>query len=56
MSLKDAIRNWDIEVDAEAEKLIRGGMPPYDAIKQAQKNVSAQRNGGYCDRKEPYTR
>jgi hypothetical protein len=37
------IRRWDNEVDAEAAKLIRRGVPPYQAVEQAVKNISQRR-------------
>jgi hypothetical protein len=40
---KDAQRNWDIEVEAEAVELIESGTPPYDAIDQARNIVSRRR-------------
>ena len=43
MSLKDAIRSWDIEVEAKAEELIKRGVPPYEAVEQAVKIVSSDR-------------
>ena len=41
--MKDAIRSWDIEVEAKAEELIKRGVPPYEAVEQAVKIVSSDR-------------
>ena len=41
--LDDAIRSYDAEVEAEAVKLIEGGMPPFDAMEQARSNVRVRR-------------
>lgn len=38
-----AKRDWDVEVDAEAARLIRIGYPPWDAVEQAVKNISKRR-------------
>jgi hypothetical protein len=38
-----AIREWDGEVDAEVARLIRAGVPPYQAARQAVENISAKR-------------
>jgi hypothetical protein len=46
MSLRDAVRSWDVEVEAEAERLIREGTPPYDAIEKAKQIVSIRRRRG----------
>jgi len=40
---KDAMRRWDIEVEAEATELIESGTPPYEAIEQAKNIVSRRR-------------
>ena len=34
---------WEAEVEAEAAKLVRGGMPPYRAISAAKEIVSNKR-------------
>ena len=41
--LDDAIRSYDAEVEAEAVKLIEGGMPPFEAMEQARSNVRVRR-------------
>ena len=41
--LDDAIRSYDAEVEAEAVKLIEGGMPPFDAMEQARSYVRVRR-------------
>lgn len=43
IGLMDAIRDWNFEVEQEAERLIRRGVPPYDAIDQARNAVSKRR-------------
>jgi hypothetical protein len=43
MSLEGAIRTWDIEVDAKAEELIKRGVPPWVAMKEAVEIVSLER-------------
>lgn len=43
MSFEDEKRRWDIEVDAEAARLVRLGVPPYDAISQARQRVEQRR-------------
>jgi hypothetical protein len=40
---RDAIREWDLDVDLETARLIREGTPPYDAVEQAKKIVSRRR-------------
>lgn len=41
--LRDAISEWDFEVEYEAARLIEGGMPPCDAMPKAVETVSAKR-------------
>ena len=36
-------RAWNSEVDAEAARLIRAGVPPYDAVQRARDIVSESR-------------
>lgn len=36
-------RRWQIDVDAEAARLIQLGVPPWDAIIQARQRISARR-------------
>lgn len=44
MSIFDYERSkWNGEVDAEAARLVRLGVPPLDAIIQARQRVSARR-------------
>ncbi len=43
MSQKTEIRDWKAEVDSEMARLIRLGVPPYDAAIQARQRVSAKR-------------
>ena len=38
-----AIRDWNNEVEEEMQKLICRGVPPFDAVDQARKNVSNRR-------------
>jgi hypothetical protein len=45
MSLREAIRSWDMDVEAEAERLIKGGTPPYDAIERAKQIIIRRRSG-----------
>lgn len=35
--------SWDVEVDLEAARLIRQGVPPWVAVGQAVQNVSKRR-------------
>lgn len=37
------IQRWEHDVDEEAARLIRLGVPPYDAIIQARQRIAAQR-------------
>ena len=41
--LMEAIRDWNFEVEQEAARLIRCGIPPYDAMEQAREIVSKRR-------------
>jgi hypothetical protein len=41
--LKDAIKKWDADVEAEAVKLIQNGVPPYDAMERARNTISRRR-------------
>ncbi len=44
MSKFDAEKaQWDREVDDEAARLVREGVPPHDAMKRATANVSGRR-------------
>lgn len=43
MDLQSAIRDWDSDVQSEAERLIRLGVPPYDAAVQARQRVDQRR-------------
>lgn len=36
-------RKWNAEVDAEAARLVRKGVPPFDAIEKAREIVSRRR-------------
>lgn len=42
-TLKSAMRDWEFEVEQESIRLIERGVPPYDAMEQAVKNVSKAR-------------
>lgn len=41
--LKRAMDEWGYEVDAEAERLIKRGVPPWRAVELARDNVSRRR-------------
>ncbi len=43
MSLENAMREWKAEVSAEMERLIRLGVPPFDAAIQARQRVEKRR-------------
>ena len=42
-ALQQAIREWDAEVDREAIRLIKAGVPPFDAVERARKIVERRR-------------
>ncbi len=42
-ALQQAIREWDAEVDRETIRLIKAGVPPYDAVVRARKIVEHRR-------------
>jgi hypothetical protein len=42
--LKEAIDKWDSEVSGETARLIERGVPPFDAVECAVKNVSTRRS------------
>ena len=44
--LKDAIRRFDLDVEAEATRLIGLGFAPYDAMERARDSVSLKRRMG----------
>ena len=46
-SLDNAIEEWEREVEAEAVKLIRRGVSPWDAIKQAREIIAGRRQDKY---------
>ena len=48
-ALKKVIREWESEVENETQRLVEQGMPPYDAMEQATKNVSARRKQKSAD-------
>lgn len=43
IGLDRAMREWGYEVEAEAERLIKRGVPPWTAIERARDNVSRKR-------------
>jgi len=43
MSLNDAMFSWNVEVEAEAARLINEGTAPFEAIVQARNAVSRRR-------------
>ena len=43
MSYADAVRSYETEVDSEAERLVREGVAPYEAIGQAKTIVESRR-------------
>lgn len=43
MSLEQSIREWDRAVKDEAERLIKRGVPPFQAVITATERISAQR-------------
>lgn len=45
MNYETEARNFVIEVESEAARLIALGVPPWDAIIQARQRVSARRSG-----------
>jgi hypothetical protein len=45
----EAVRKWNIEVDAEAARLIESGTPPWTAVGVAVRNVSDQRRRSNLD-------
>ncbi len=47
MRLRDALREWDLEMEQETAKLIEQGLAPWAAAEQARKNVFRRRR---CDR------
>ncbi len=42
-TFKSAVISWEIEVEHEAARLVKQGVPPWDAIEQARENVSRRR-------------
>lgn len=52
-----ARRDWDLEVDREAAKLVEEGVPPFDAIERARNTVTRRRREAAREReltpKEP---
>jgi len=53
MSFKIERKLWDDEIDTEATKLVRKGMPPYEAVEQARDIVSTKRRAKH--NKSPQT-
>lgn len=43
MSFETESRVWQAEVDEEAARLVRLGVPPWDALIQARQRVTARR-------------
>lgn len=43
MSFEFESLSWRVEVEAEAERLIRRGVPPWDAVIQARQRISEKR-------------
>lgn len=43
-AVREALAQWDREVDAEMVKLIERGVPPFDAASRARDIVSARRS------------
>ncbi len=43
MSVESAMREWKAEVDDEMERLIKLGVPPFDAAIQARQRVEKRR-------------
>lgn len=54
-TLKNAIGDWDAEVQTETVRLIEEGTPPYDAADEAMKIVSARRKAKAHQRKRVET-
>jgi hypothetical protein len=42
--LESAIADWNAEVDREAAKMIREGVPPFDAVQRARDLVQRRRS------------
>lgn len=40
---KRVFADWDNDVNAEMRRLIKNGVPPYDAVDRARENVSRRR-------------
>jgi hypothetical protein len=49
--LRNAIADWDAEVETEAIRLIERGTPPYDAVERA-RNIVERRRREAAERSE----
>jgi len=50
---EEAKREWESEVDTEAARLVKQGIPPFDALEQARRNVSMRRSGNMPSKERP---